>query len=120
MEKARIVKYALMQIVALIYGILFSAATVKLNKPLAEEGYTMPDAYYRAVFFRDYGAWLLIIVILWTMAVAYLSSPLSRLQIDEAMLTVSSLGVAILFGIAGTIIAFGGMMPPLVHMTPLP
>jgi hypothetical protein len=112
MDKVQIVRYALMQIVAVIYGVLASGTAVKLNKPWVEGGYTMPPMYYYAVFLRDYGFWFLIIVLIWTAAVSYLSSPFANHEVSEGTLTWSGMIVALLMAIAGTMIALGGAEPP--------
>jgi len=112
MEKFQIAKYGMMQVTAIVYGILASGAAVKFNKYWLEHGYTMPDAYYRAAFYRDYGISLLVFAILWTAIISYLSSPLSKWNLDERYLSVSGLALAIFFAIAGSVIAFTGAEPP--------
>jgi len=116
MEKAQIVRYALMQVVALIYGVLASGTAVKLNKPMEDAGYVMPAAYYHAIIFRDYGIYLFAVIIVWTAVTAYLSSPFSSRQPSEVTLTISGIVLAIILAIAGTMMAFGGMFPPHPHL----
>jgi len=116
MEKFQIAKYGMMQVTAIVYGVLASGAAVKFNKSWLEQGYIMPDTYYRAIFYRDYGMYLLFLIILWTAAIAYLSSSLSKYNIEERYLPISGLVLAIFFAIAGTVIAFGGATAP-VHST---
>lgn len=112
MDKVQIAKYGMMQVAAIVYGVLASGAAVKLNKSWLEQGYTMPDAYYRAIFYRDYGVCLLGVVILWVVVISYLSSPLSKWDLDESSLSISGLVLTIIFAILGTCLAFGGATPP--------
>ena len=49
MEKAQIVRCALMQIVAVIYSVFASGVATKLNRNYADLGYPMSDTYYRAL-----------------------------------------------------------------------
>ena len=112
MDKVQIVRYALMQIVAVMYGVWGSAGGVKINKQFVEMGYDMPPAYYRAIFFRDYGFWFLIIVLIWTIAVSYLSSPYANYEVSEGTLTWSGMILALLIFIVVTTIALGGAAPP--------
>ncbi|MCE0496974.1 MAG: hypothetical protein LV481_03395 [Methylacidiphilales bacterium] len=116
MDKVQIVRYALMQIVTVIYGVWSCAVAVKLNKSYLDMGYTMPAAYYRAIFFRDYGFCFLIVVLIWTVAVSYLSSPSAKHDVGEGTLTWSGMILALLLFIAGTTLAIGGAMAP-VHPT---
>jgi hypothetical protein len=119
MEKVQIVRYALMQIVAVMYGVWSCAAAVKINRPFADDGFTMPDMYYRAVFFRDYGAWFLLLAVIWTVLVAYLSSPYAKWEVDEGTLTWSGILVAVFLVFVGTSLALGGASPPPHLLTPL-
>jgi hypothetical protein len=119
MDKAQIVRYALMQITALVYGILAAGAAVKLNKPMADMGYVMPDGYYHAIFFRDYGIYLFVVVIAWTAMVSYYSSSYASREVDTGTLTISGMVFTLLFTVIGTVIAFSGAMPPHTHFIPL-
>jgi hypothetical protein len=110
MEKAQIVRYALMQLTALIYAVLGAATAVRINRPLAEQGYPMPDPYYRAVSIRDYGCWLFVFVILWTVFAVHQSQ--SPNGLSEETLTATGIGLALLFAIAGTFIAIAGAAAP--------
>jgi len=112
MEKFQIAKYGMMQVTAIVYGVLASGAAVKFNRGWLEQGYIMPASFYRAMFYRDYGFALLGLVLLWVTLVSYLSSPLSKWDFRERNLSVSGLVLAILFAVAGTWIAFGGATPP--------
>jgi len=112
MEKFQIAKYGMMQVTAIVYGILASGAAVKFNKSWIEQGYTMPDAYFRAIFYRDYGVYLLGLVIIWAVVVSYLSSPFSKWDFEEHNLSISGLVLAILFAIMGSCLAVGGATPP--------
>jgi len=82
----------------------------------------MPDTYDRAIFYRDHGIWLLGLVMVWVVAVSYLSSPLSKWDFEERNLSISGLVLTILYAVAGTWIAFGGATPPphSTLITPLP
>ena len=117
MEKAQIVRYALMQLVALIYGVLAAGVAVKVNKLNADQGYTMPDAYYRAIFVRDYGCWFFFIVILWALFAVYQTR--SHNGLSEGTLTATGIGLAIVLALAGTSIAFAGAEPPPHLLIPL-
>jgi hypothetical protein len=119
MEKVQIVRYALLQLTAMVYTILACATAAKINSGFANAGYLMPSAYYRAIFVRDYGAFFLVIVLLWTTATAYFSSSLSKRQIDENTLQVASVLITAFVAIAGTIIAITGAVPPMQTILPV-
>jgi len=107
MEKFQIAKYGMMQVTALAYGILACGTTVKLGKPLVESGYTMPPIYWSALFYRDHGILLLAVIIVWTIAAAYYSSPFPSRNIDERWLIGSGMLFFITLFLAGSILAFG-------------
>ena len=113
MEKVQIVRYALMQIAAVIYSVLASGAAVKVarhGRDLSAVDVTaMPGWYNWAVFLSDYGFVFLVIVVIWTVIVSYLSSPFARFEIGEGTLTWSGIIVAFLIAIAGTIMALGSV-----------
>jgi hypothetical protein len=114
MEKFRIAMYGMSQVTAIVYGVLASGATVKLNHSYLDQGYAMPNSYYFAVFYRDHGFLLLFLVLVWAVAVGYLSVVPSRWSIEENAITVTGIGLTLLFAILGTILAFAGATPP-VH-----
>ena len=106
MEKVQIVRYALMQIAALIYSVLAAGAAVKLDKQVPIAVVDLPSICHWAAFVSDYGFLFLIIVVIWTVVVSYLSSPFAKLEVGEGTLTWSGIIIAILIAIAGTMIAF--------------
>ena len=109
MEKGQIVRYASMQIAALIYGILSCGAAVKLGRPIAEGGREMSSVYWDAAAYRDYGTLLFIAIIAWTVLAAYHSSSFSGRNIDEGWLMGTGLFLfLVLFGI-GTFLAVGAI-----------
>jgi hypothetical protein len=114
MEKFQIAKYGLMQVTALVYGILASGAAVKWNKPFADQGQIMPDSYYVAAFFRDYGFCFFGIIVIWTVSVSYLSSPFSKWEMEEETLAYSGMILAIILALTGTFVAFGGAIHPVL------
>lgn len=116
MEKFQIAKYGLMQVTAVVYGVLASGAAVKFNRGWSDQGYPMPDTFYRAMFYRDYGYYLLLVVLAWTVGASYFSSPWSRHNFDENTLIHSGMALTLLFAIVGSVIAFSGAIPP-PHLT---
>src|SRR5580658_2086827 len=109
MEKVQIVRYALMQIVAVIYSVLASGTAVKVDTQTRVIDFGMPPIYQLAVFISDYGFLFLGIGIIWIIIVFYLSSPFARLEVSAGALTWSGIIVALSVAIAGTIIAFGAV-----------
>ena len=112
MEKLQIAKYGMMQVTAIVYGVLASGAAVKINRSWLDEGYIMPDTFYRAIFYRDYGIYCLGFVVIWVVLVSYLSSPLSKWDFQESNLSVTGLVLTLIFAIVGTSIAISGATPP--------
>ena len=107
MEKFQIVKYGLMQVAAIVYGVMVCGAGVRSNRDLAERGIPMSNLYYAAHFFRDYGFLFLGVVVLWVAAASYFSSPFAPRQFDEDHLAYSGLILVILIAVAASILAFG-------------
>jgi H+/Cl- antiporter ClcA len=116
MEKFQIAKYGLMQVTAVVYGVLASGAAVKFNRSWLDQGYLMPDTFYRAMFYRDHGYYLLVVVLAWTIGAAYFSSPQSRHNFDESTVIHSGMALTLILAIVGSVIAFGGATPP-PHLT---
>ena len=112
MEKIQIAKYGMMQVTAVVYAILACGAAVKFNRPLAEAGYAMSDAYRWAAFFREYGIWLLVAVMFWAVAVSYLGSPLSKWDFQDEHLSYSGLALTIIYAILGSYLAIGAFTSP--------
>jgi hypothetical protein len=115
MEKFRIAIYGMMQVTAIVYGILLSGAGVKAcNTTFGPEIISygvMPAGYYRAILFREYGLWLLVGVITWTIAVTYFSSPYSPWSFDSDRLALSGLVLAIALAIMSAFFALGSLVP---------
>jgi hypothetical protein len=108
MEKFRIGLYGMAQVTAIAYGVLASGAIVKLSHPpeeLAESSFNMGALY------RDYGFYLLLLVVAWAAISAYRSSDWAENRIDEDDITKSGLGLTILYAILGTFFAFLGIFP---------
>jgi len=112
MERFRIAKYGIMQVTAIVYGVGASGAVVKFNKVYAEQGCKMSDGYYRALFYREHGIDLFVLVMIWTVLVSYLSSPLSKWDFKNAGLATSGKALAIFLALLGTVIALGGIIQP--------
>jgi hypothetical protein len=112
MEKFQIAKYGMMQVTAVVYGVLASGAMVKFNRSWPDQGYAMPDSYYRAIFYRDYGFYFLFVVMAWTAGVTYLSSQFSTKNFDERTLVHSGMALTLLLAVAVTIFAAGGAAEP--------
>ena len=112
MEKFRIAVYGMSQVTAIVYGVLASAAAVKLNHTYLDQGYPMPNAFYLAMFYRDHGYLLLLLVLAWAVTVGYLSAVPSKWSIEENTITATGIGLTIAFAILGTCLAFAGAAPP--------
>jgi len=108
MEKFQIAKYGMMQVTAIVYGILVCGAMVKLSVYGGDPAHA--DRFLAAGFFRDYGVWFLGLVPLWSAAAAYLISPLSRWDFDADEILTSGFILAIAYAILGTIIAFSDIV----------
>ena len=108
-EKFQIAKYGLMQVTAIVYGVLACGAATKLGRTMAGTEHPMSAGYHYALLFRNYGLLFLILVIAWTAAASYFSSPLAKRQFDVDALAVTGLGLAFLFAAAGTVLAFWGV-----------
>jgi len=112
MEKAQIVRDALMQIAALVYGVLGAGLAVKINKPLEEEGWALPAVCYYAKSFRDYGWGFFVVIIAWTIFVSYYSSPFAPREIRSRYLIISGIAFALFLAIIGTIITYIAIVAP--------
>lgn len=112
MEKFRIGMYGMAQVMAIAYGVLGCGAAVKVNRPLLDYGYSMPPVYYNALFYRDHGFWLFLIVLFWAGIAAYLSSEWGQWKMDEGAISATGITLTILFVMAGTSLAMGAAMPP--------
>jgi hypothetical protein len=106
MEKFQIAKYALMQVVALVYGMLVCGTGVKWARPKVEEGFPMSDPYYMAMFVRDYGLWFFVIIFAWTLLAGYYSSTLTTREVSPLGLAISGIMIALLFCVSCTILGF--------------
>ena len=67
---------------------------------------------------RDYGAWLMLIAVIWTALAAYRTSR-SGGNDDDAPWRLSGILLAVGIGVAGTVIAIAGATPPPSVLTPL-
>jgi hypothetical protein len=112
MEKFRIALYGMTQVTAIVYGVLASGAAVKFNRYWLDQGYSMPDAYYRAMFYRDHGFLLLLLVLVWAVVMVYFSSQWSKRRINEDEISAYGLGLTIFFAILGSVFAVGGFSEP--------
>jgi hypothetical protein len=116
MEPFRIALYGMAQVTAIVYGVLANGAAVKLNSSFAEHGYTMPIGYHLAVFYRDYGFFLLLFVVGWAVAAGCLAVVPSKWVVDEKTITITGIGLTVFFAILGTVLAFAGAAPPAVSL----
>jgi len=107
MEKFQIAKYGMMQVTAIVYGVLASGGCVKMWGKMAGDDYPKPAIYYGARFFHDYGLCLLLLVLGWTMLVSYLSSEYSPWDWNGEDLALSGLALAILLAVLSTFFVFG-------------
>ncbi|HUB67869.1 MAG TPA: hypothetical protein VL981_10330 [Candidatus Methylacidiphilales bacterium] len=107
MEKVQIVRYALMQIVTVIYGVWSCAVSVKLGKPLVEMGTPMSPIYWGASFYCDYGFSLFVIILVWAIFVSYHSFFSTEGIIDERWLTWSGMALFLALFILSSFLAFG-------------
>ena len=110
MEKFQIAKYGMMQVTAIVYGILVCGAMVKLSLYGADPTHVPVGHFLAAVLYRDYGLWLLGLVLLWSAAAGYLISPLSRWDLDAEEVVSSGFGLAIGYALVGTFIAFSAVI----------
>ena len=106
MEKFQIAKYGMMQVVALVYGVLASGTAVKLSQPILEMGYPMPTAYWGALCYRHYGMLLFIPIMVWVLTAGYYSSSIPEQTVDERWLIGSGMFLLIILFLLGTILAF--------------
>jgi len=105
MENFQIAKYALMQVLALVYGMLACGAAVKVTRPFADAGMSMSEPYYLAILLRDYGLWFFIIIFAWTFLVGYYSSTLTTRTVSPLTLAISGITITLLIFISSSIIA---------------
>jgi hypothetical protein len=106
MEKFRIAQYGLMQVAAIIYGVLSCAAVIRLCKPLTEMNVT--NVFYdKAMFYKNYGAILLLVPLAWSIFCAVRSEEQGDKQLSEIWIAASGWTLFILFVIIGSILAFG-------------
>ncbi len=108
MEKFRIALYGMAQVTAIVYGVLAAGAAVKINSRFADEGQIMPEGYYRALFYRDHGFLLLLLVLAWAVVISWLAFVPSRWSIEERTINITGIGLALLFVVAGTYFAVNG------------
>jgi hypothetical protein len=112
MEKFRIGLYGLAQVTAIAYGVLASAAIVKVShSPEEIEEFRAHPFLNGGVVYRDYGFYLLLLVVAWAIFSAYQSSDWAKNRIDESNITSTGLGLTILYAILGTFLAFSGAFP---------
>jgi hypothetical protein len=112
MEKFQIAKYGLMQVTAVIYGILVTGAIVRIAHRVFEQPDLYPPispALYRAQVFYHYGFCLFLIVIGWTVIAGYLSSSLSPWDFDPDNVALSGLVLAILLSLVSSFFGFGAL-----------
>ena len=114
MEKIQIAKYGMMQVTAVVYAILSCGSAVKVNNTMLPSPDVLPRsaAFCRALFIRDYGILFLVAILAWAIAISYLSSPLSKWDVDEDDLCYSGLALAVVFAIVGTYIAIAAAVLP--------
>jgi hypothetical protein len=98
----------MMQVTAIVLSVLACGTAVKLNRAYVEQGLSMPDAYYRAISFREHGPVLFFVVILWAAAASYFSSPLCHWKVQEHVLARSGLLLTFLFLVVGSVLAISG------------
>ena|ERR1700761_1254425 len=109
MEKFRIGLYGFAQVTAIAYGVLASGAIVKVShSPEEIQNHPFLNG---GVIYRDYGFYLLLLVLAWAIISAYQSSDWAKKRIDEDDITSSGLGLTILYAIFGTFFAFSGAFP---------
>jgi hypothetical protein len=109
MEKFRIGLYGFAQTTAIAYGVLASGAVVKVSH--SPEELQANPFLNGGVIYRDYGFYLLLLVLAWAVISAYRSSEWAKNRIDEDDITGSGLGLTILYAILGTFFAFSGAFP---------
>jgi hypothetical protein len=112
MEKFRIALYGMAQVTAIVYGVLASGATVKFNRYWLDQGYSMPSAYYWAVFYRDYGYHLLFLVVIWALAMSYFSSHWGNRRFEEREISISGIALTVTLALLGTTFAIWGAQEP--------
>ena len=108
---------ALIQMTAIGYGILLSAVACKLGKVGLETGLPMPGGYLWGVWFRDYGCWLMVPLLSWTLWAAVRTSTDRADELSWRRILGSGIGMIAAFFVLGTISAFGGITP-LIHLQP--
>jgi hypothetical protein len=105
MDKVQIAKYAMMQVVALVYSMLACGTVVKLMNRYLQNGLPMSNFYYATRLVRDYGLWFFVIILGWTLLAAYYSSSLSTREVSSLKLAISGMVIAILFAVVATFMA---------------
>jgi hypothetical protein len=105
MEKFRIAQYGFIQMVALAYGLLGSSAVAKAARHI-QPGFSPSASVKAAAAYHDYGIFLSLIIVGWTVFFAYHSTLFSRWNLDERAVVVSGLVLSAFFFIVGTILIF--------------
>ena len=108
MEKVQIARYALMQITALVYAILTCGAAVKLSAWKVEIGRPLPEAYFWAVFMRDYGLLFSPLILLWVFWVSYRTVVLC--EEPPSWWSYAAIGLCFIFFAGSTFIALGTLL----------
>lgn len=105
-----IVLLALLQMTAIGYGILATAAFCKLGRVSLESGgYPVPGGYAWAVWYRDYGILLSVMVVIWVVFVCLRSSPPHNMAWSSILF--SGAGLALAFFLVGSFFALCAMTP---------
>lgn len=111
MEKLRIGFYGMTQVAAIVYGVLAAGAVVKAFHPPPSPGDIEPAIYNGGMFYRDYGFYLLLLVVAWAVYTAYFASSRGGNKVDEDAIMSSGLSLTIGFALLGTFLAFQGTFP---------
>ena len=117
MEKFQIAKYGMMQMTALAYGILACATLTKGEKILITEGHDLPPVYLWAVFYRNYGIYFSLLILVWAVVVSYYSSGLSKRELDIRYMIGTGLLITLLFAGLGTYLFFTVLASFFYHST---
>jgi len=107
MNTRKIVLLSLVQVAAVIYAILITAAFCKMARLSMESG--GPPAgfgYVMALSFRDFGPFLFLVILAWASIMSYYSSPFAPAEVSMEMVTRSGTGLAVLYGVLGSFFAF--------------
>lgn len=102
---------AFVQMVMISYGILLCGAACKMSGYSLAEGRPIPSGYYWGTSFRDYGIWLVVPLLIWTVWACLSASSARSDELSWRDVFNAGLGLSLLFFLLATICVLGAIAP---------